>query len=45
MYPDEGEIAQIKELVEALEILEAGTRSLCSRDMDLAKADEVYVNI
>ena len=40
MYPDEDEIDMLLELVEALEILEAGTRILCSRDMDLARADE-----
>ena len=42
MYPDEDEIDMLLELVEALEILEAGTRILCSRDMDLARADEVF---
>lgn len=42
MYPDEDEIDMLLELVEALEIVEAGTRILCSRDMDLARADEVF---
>ena len=40
MYPDEQEIAAIKELVDALEIVEAGTRALCARDVNLATADE-----
>ena len=41
MYPTEHEIDIIKDLVEALEIVEAGTRNICARDVNLAVADEV----
>ena len=41
MFPDEGEIETIKQMVGALEIVEVGTRALCRRDVDLAKADKV----
>ena len=40
MYPTPEEMDTIKELVEALEIVEAGTRALCARDVNLADADE-----
>ena len=41
-YPTEDEINTIKALVDALEIVEAGTRALCSRDTDLAVADQIF---
>ena len=41
MYPTPDEITLIKDLVDALEIVEAGTRLLCARDVNLAVADEV----
>ena len=42
LYPDPEEIKTIKQLVDALEIVEAGTRALCRRDVNLAVADEIF---
>ena len=42
MYPSDEELDGIKALVDALEIVEAGTRRLCARDVDLAKADRIF---
>ena len=42
MFPNHDEINVIKALSDALEIVEAGTRRLCSRDVDIAVADEIF---
>ena len=42
MIPSQTEIDIIEELIEPLDIIEACTRLLCSRDVNLAKADQIF---
>ena len=42
MFPNEDEIKTLKDLVKALGIIEAASRRLCRREVNLAKADRIY---
>ena len=41
LFPTEDEVTTIKDLIDALSIVEAGSRSLCGREETLASADQV----
>ena len=42
MYPTDDEMKIIKELIQALGIIETASRRLCRREVNLAKADRIY---
>ena len=42
MFPSDSEIKVIEDLIEPLDIIEACSRRLCSRDVNLAKADQIF---
>ena len=41
LYPTQGEISMLEEIVAGLEIVEGATRQLCRRDISLAETDQV----